>query len=142
MKAGSSPATARQLARIDVLLAERDTTGMVVPRHLAHLDRPTASQLITELEQQPRRPRAPARPVRVPVNANGAGPGVYDLGGDVFRLRANEAGTGVYPERLIIERGAARWVYAPEVARRIYPAERISVRELAVRIAARNTSQP
>jgi hypothetical protein len=104
---------------------------MVVPRHLSHLDIVGASRLITELEQAPRRPTAAVRPARVPVNLNGAGPGVYEIGGDVFRLRVNQAGTGIYPERLVLGQGPARWDYAPDVARRILPSQRISPEDAA-----------
>lgn len=127
----SRPATARQLGHIDRLVAERDTAGMVIPRHLAHLDRVGASRLITELEQQPRRPTAEIRPRTVPVNLNGAGPGVYEIGGDVFRLRVNGAGTAVYPERLVAHVRPPRWEYAPDVARRVLPSQRIPPEDAA-----------
>lgn len=125
MRAGHYPPTARQLALLDRLLTERDTRAVTVPRHLGDLDLHGASHLIAQLEAQPRRPGAP-RPGK-PVNANGAGPGVYDLGGDVFRLRVNQAGTGVYPERLILGDGPPRWQHAPEVSRRILPSQRLTV---------------
>jgi hypothetical protein len=120
------PATARQLARLDRLLAERDTAGEVLPRRLSTLTGTAASDLIAHLEGLPVR-RGYHRPAGPPVNGNGAGPGVYDIGGEVFRLRCNRAGTGVYPERLVALHGQPpRWVYAPEVARRIYPQQRVT----------------
>lgn len=121
----SSPATARQLGRIDALIAERDTALVVLPRRISHLDLPAASHLITELERCPRRAVDAPRRGAAPVNLNGAGAGVYEIGGDVFRLRVNRGGTGVYPERLVLHERPARWVYAPDVARRILPSQRI-----------------
>lgn len=111
------PASARQLGHLDRLLRERDHSGHLMPRTLQGLTGTAASELITVLESCPVIPGRSPGVLRTP---NGCEAGVYDVGGDVFRLRPNRAGTGLYAE----QRTSRGWEYAPHVGRRLLPSER------------------
>lgn len=124
--------SARQVAYLSTLVSERDTAGEVVPRHLGVLTRGEASDLIRRLEALPLR-----EGVHQPATLrtyNGCVAGVYDVGGDVFRLRPNEGGTGLWAQQLIVAGpGAPRWEYAPQAVRLLMPYQRLDDEGLAER---------
>lgn len=113
------------------LVATRDTAGEVIPRHLGVLTRSAAHDLIERLQ------RAPLREgVHQPATLrtyNGCTAGVYDVGGDVFRLRPNAGGTGLWAEQLITGQGRPRWEYAPTAVRLLMPYQRLDDEGLAER---------
>lgn len=127
----AQPITARQIAYLSRLVAERVTDGEVIPRHLGALTRGVAHDLIERLQRAPMR-----EGVHQPATLrtyNGCEAGIYDVGGDVFRLRPNEGGTGLWAQQLIVGDGRPRWEYAPTAVRLLMPYQRLDDEGLAER---------
>lgn len=127
----AQPISPRQMRHLSDLVATRDTTTEDVPRHLGVLTRSEASGLIERLLRCPLREGAP-RPATVRTY-NGCVAGIYDVGGDVFRLRLNEGRTGLWAQQLIVGQGRPRWEYAPQAVRLLMPYQRLDDDELAQR---------
>lgn len=82
-----------------------------------HMDGQTASRMISALSAA-----APARTARPHNRANQTGrceakPGFYVVGGTVYRVKSNKAGTHTYAERLTVADHHGSWTYAPGVGR-------------------------
>ena len=127
----AQPVSARQLRYLGDLVATRDVGGEVVPRHLGVLTRSEANRLIERLQRCPMRDGAP-QPATLRTY-NGCVAGIYDVGGDVFRLRPNEGRTGLWAQQLIVGQGRPRWEYAPQAVRLLMPYQRLDDDELAER---------
>jgi len=109
------PATDRQVHRIGILLAERDSSGLPqeVVYGATHTDELTsagASAVIDAMLDAPFQEGREPSPV-----------GFYVQGKDVFKVKANKTGTSTYAMRLVVRAGFGAWEYAPEAGRAFGP---------------------
>lgn len=117
------PATAKQTAFLRDLAANRAwaddhdysdvLTAAAAGRDLDGLDKATASALISDLLNTPRRTSTPTAQTRA------AEPGYYMRDGRVYVVVWNRERTGTYAKRMVISGGRGSWKYAAGVGRDI-----------------------